>query len=358
MTHTVGVTATDYGQTPDGQTVQEFTLTNAHGISVSILNYGGIITAVNVPDRDGKLENVALHFDSLAGYLGQDPYFGALIGRYGNRIAGGKFTLDGTTYTLATNNGPNSLHGGKIGFNERVWDVKLHGELAKAAALQLVLVSENGEEGYPGTLTTTVMYRLTDDNELKIEYHATTTRATPINLTNHCYWNLAGAGDGTILNHRLTLHADKFLPVDSTLIPTGELAPVAGTPMDFTKPQKIGQRIKQVGGEPIGYDHCYIINGEAGELRPAAKVVDPESGRVMEVSTTEPAVQFYSGNFLDGSEGGGGYPQYGGFCLEAEHYPDSPNQPAFPNTILKPGDTYTQTTVHKFSVQKKKPATK
>ena len=340
-----------YGTLPDGGKVTQYTLKNANGISVSIINYGGILTQVNVPDRNGKAANVTLGFDSLDGYLGPDPYFGALVGRYGNRIAKGQFTLDGKTYKLATNNGANHLHGGKVGFNDRLWQAEPT-TVDGAPALKVTYVSENGEEGYPGELTSEVVYSLNDKNELKIDYTATTTAATPINLTNHAYWNLAGEGSGTILDHVLTLNCDKYLPVDDTLIPTGELKSVKGTPMDFTSPHKIGERIAQTGGDPVGYDHCYVVNGKPGALRPAAKVVDEKSGRVMEVSTTEPGIQFYSGNFLDGSEANGGYPKNGGMCLEAQVFPNSPNMPSFPNSILRPGDTYRQTTVHKFSTQK------
>lgn len=340
-----------FGTLPDGTKITQYTLRNGDGISVSIINYGGILTEVNVPGRDGKTANVTLGFDKLDGYLGPDPYFGALVGRYGNRIAKGKFTLEGKTYTLATNNGENHLHGGKVGFNDRVWKAEPVAT-SQSPALKLTYVSEDGEEGYPGELTSHVTYTLNDENELRIEYEATTTAATPINLTNHAYWNLAGEGSGTILDHTVTLQCDKYLPVDETLIPTGELKSVKGTPMDFTSPHKIGERIAQTGGDPVGYDHCYVVNGEAGKLRPAAKVVDEKSGRVMEVSTTEPGIQFYTGNFLDGSSANGNYPKNGGFCLEAQVFPNSPNTPSFPNSILRPGETYRQTTVHKFSTLK------
>jgi aldose 1-epimerase len=338
-----------FGNLPDGRAVTRYRLENAKGVSIAIIDYGGIITEVNVPDREGKTANINLGFDNLEGYLGRHPYFGALIGRYGNRIAGGTFTLDGQTYTLAKNNGPNHLHGGEVGFDKRLWT----SEPVKrddAVGVKLRYVSPDGEEGYPGELTVTVVYTLNNDNELRIEYEATTTKATPVNLTNHAYWNLAGEGRGTILDHLITLHCDKYLPVEATLIPTGELKPVQGTPMDFTSPRKIGERIDQVGGNPQGYDHCYVVNGEAGTLRPTAKVVEETSGRTMEVFTTEPGVQFYTGNFLDGSEANGGYPQHGGFCLEAQKFPNSPNEPSFPNSILRPGETYRQTTLHRFSV--------
>jgi aldose 1-epimerase len=340
-----------YGTLPDGKPVTRYRLTNANGVSVAIINYGGIITEVNVPDRDGKLANVTLGFDKLDGYLGPDPYFGALVGRYGNRIAKGQFTLDGKTYDLAKNNGPNHLHGGKVGFNERPWKAQQI-QTPAGVGVQLTLVSPDGDEGYPGELTATVVYTLNDQNELQIDYYAETTKATPVNLTNHAYWNLAGEGNGTILDETLTLYCDKYLPVNDTLIPTGELKSVKGTPMDFTTPHKIGERIEQAGGDPVGYDHCYVVNGKPGTLRPAAKVVDEKSGRVMEVSTTEPGIQFYTGNFLNGEPANGGYPKNGGLCLEAQVFPNSPNTPSFPNSILKPGETYRQTTVHKFSVAK------
>jgi len=340
-----------FGMLPDGQVVTRYRLTNANGVSVAIIDYGGILTEVNVPDRNGKTANVTLGFDDLEGYLGPDPYFGALVGRYGNRIAKGQFSLEGKTYDLAKNNGPNHLHGGKIGFNDRLWKSEEF-KGAGGPGVKLTLVSEDGDEGYPGELTTTVVYTLNDQNELRIDYEAKASKATPVNLTNHAYWNLAGEGNGTILNHILTLNCDKYLPVDDTLIPTGELAPVKGTPMDFTAPHKIGERIAKVGGDPAGYDHCYVVDDERGKLRPAAKVVDQSSGRVMEVSTTEPGIQFYTGNFLDGSPANGGYPKNGAFCLEAQVFPNSPNTPSFPNSILKPGETYRQTTVHKFSVAK------
>ena len=338
-----------FGTLPDGRAVTRYRLDNGNGVSVAVIDYGGIITEVNVPDRYGKTANVTLGFDNLDGYLGPDPYFGALVGRYGNRIAKAQFELDGKTYKLAANNGPNHLHGGKVGFNDRLWK----GEAASsgdAAALKLTYVSEDGEEGYPGELTVEVVYVLGDKNTLRINYQATTTKATPVNLTNHAYWNLAGEGSGTILDHRLKLYCEKYLPVDETLIPTGELAPVEGTPMDFTTSYTIGKRIKDVGGDPVGYDHCYVINDSDRKLAPVAKVVDEASGRVMEVFTTEPGIQFYSGNFLDGAPANGGYPKNGGFCLEAQKFPNSPNTPSFPSSILKPGETYRQTTMHRFSV--------
>ena len=345
-----GVKTDTFGVLPDGKEVTRYRLTNDNGLSVAIIDYGGIVTEVNVPGRDGEIANIVLGFDSIEGYLGPDPYFGALIGRFGNRIAGGKFTLDGKEYTLATNNGPNHLHGGKVGFNDKLWQSEASTS-PEGVTARLTYISPDGEEGYPGELTSIVTYTLNNDNELVIHYVATSSAATPVNLTNHAYWNLGGEGEGTVLDHRLTLHGEEYLPVDETLIPTGKLAPVAGTPMDFTEPHTIGERIKKVGGDPVGYDHCYVVNGEAGVLRPTAKVVDPESGRVLTMKTTEPGVQFYSGNFLDGAEANGNYPQYGAFCLEAQTFPNAPNEPSFPDSILRPGEVYRQTTVYQFSVE-------
>jgi aldose 1-epimerase len=341
-----------YGKTPDGTAVDLYTLTNANGLKVKIITYGATITDVELPDRGGKLENVALFRDSLEDFMDKStPYFGSTIGRYGNRIAKGKFTLDGKEYTLATNNGPNSLHGGVKGFDKVVWKAEPV-KSKDSVGVKFTYVSPDGEEGYPGTLTAGVIYSLTDKNELKMDYIATTDKPTVVNLTNHIYWNLSGAGSGDILGEELMLNAGKYLPVvDDGLIPTGQVKPVKGTPMDFTTPMTIGSRIDQVLG---GYDHCYVLNKKEGEaLTLVAKVVDPKSGRVMEVYTTEPAVQFYSGNFLDGTITAGGktYQKHAAFCLETQHYPDSPNQQAFPSTVLRPGQTYKHSTVHKFSVQ-------
>ena len=347
----------------DGQEITQYLLSNDKGMSVAIINYGAIVTAVNVPDRDGRAENVTLSFDDLDGYRGNDPYFGAICGRFANRIAFGKFTLDGTEYQLATNNGPHHLHGGTKGFNEAVWQARvLTDEMTEgdAVGIELTHTSPDGDEGFPGNLKLTVTYTLNNRNELRIDYEATSDKPTPRNLTNHCYWNLSGLppegqreDTPAVLDHVVQIHADKYVAVDDTLIPTGELAAVAGTPLDLTKPTPIGKNIDQLKGEnsPGGYDHCYVVRGTPGKLRPAARVVDPESGRVMEVETTEPGVQFYTGNFLNGSESNGGFGQHRGFCLECQHYPDSPNQPNFPSSILRPRDVYTQTTVHRFSVE-------
>ncbi|NJB86066.1 aldose 1-epimerase [Lewinella marina] len=359
-THTAddgGLTVTEapYGTTEDGA-VTEYTLENEQGLRVSIINYGGIITSIYAPDREGRLDDVVLGFDSLAGYEGEHPYFGALIGRYGNRIAGGKFTLDGATYQLPTNNGPNSLHGGDVGFDHKWWRGRPLRE-ENRVGVELTGRSPDGEMGYPGNLDVTVRYWLDNDNALTLEYEATTDRATPVNLTNHTYFNLQGAGKGDILDHEIRIHAERFTPVDESLIPLGELREVAGTPFDFRQSTAIGERIdaedEQLGAGG-GYDHNFVLDGEGNGLRPAATVYDPESGRTLEVATTEPGVQFYTGNFLNGSvvgKGGKAYAYRTGFCLETQHFPDSPNQEDFPSTILRPGDTYRSTTVYTFGTR-------
>jgi aldose 1-epimerase len=345
-----------FGTTKDGVKVDLYTLTNANGVSADITDYGGIVVRLYAPDRDGKLADVVLGYDKLADYIKATPYFGALVGRYGNRIAKGRFTLDGVEYKLATNNMGNALHGGLKGFDKVVWNAEPF-QTDDAVGLKLAYLSKDGEEGYPGDLSCTVRYSLTNDNELKIEYEATTDKATPVNLTNHSYFNLAGQGNGDILGHEVMLNADRFLPIDATFIPTGELRPVKGTPMDFTKPTAIGARINQPDEQLTrgkGYDHCWVLNKRDAEMSLAAKVYEPTTGRVLEVFTTEPAVQFYCGNFLDGSnvgKGGKVYKHRYGFCLETEHYPDSPNQQKFPSTILRPGETYKTTTVYKFTAK-------
>ena len=340
-----------YGQTAADEEVSLFGLRNHSGMKVSLIDLGAIITAVEVPDRDGQLANVTLSHPDLEGYLENAPYFGGACGRYANRIAGGKFPLEGTEYSLFLNNGPNSLHGGKEGFMKKLWKAEPF-EDEKQAGVKFTYVSEDGEEGYPGTLTTVITYTLTDANELRIDYKATTDKPTVLNLTNHAYWNLAGAGSGLIVDHELTLNCSKYLPVDKTGIPTGKLATVEGTCMDFLKPHTMGERLDQPVNGGGGYDHCYVVDGKAGELRPAATIVEPKSGRVMEILTTEPGIQFYTGNFLEGTPQTGNAPKHGAFCLETQHFPDSPNRPEFPTTRLDPGQTYTQTTVHKFSVTK------
>ena len=349
MSSSEPVQISPYGTTADGQKVSRYALTNAKGHSVEVIDFGGIVTAVNVPDKDGKLANVALHFDDLAGYEKPGPYFGATIGRYGNRIAGGKFDLNGQTYALATNNGPNSLHGGEKGFDKRLWEAQPVGD--QKAAVRLHRLSPDGEEGYPSSLDVAVTITLTDDDHLHFDYEAKNTggKDTVLNLTNHTYWNLNGAGNGTILDERLTLDCDKYLPVNDVQIPTGEEKAVKGTPFDFTTPHTIGERIADTGG---GYDHNFIVNGKPGKLRDAAKVVDPRSGRVMSVRTTEPGVQLYTSNFLDATGAGNGYKKNAALCLETQHFPDAPNQPKFPSTTLRAGDTYKSTTVYEFSTQK------
>ncbi len=345
-----GVQKQAFGKTPDGAAVDLYILTNANGLIAKIMTYGGIITELQVPDRDGKLGDIVLGFDTLPEYLKGHPYFGCITGRVANRIAKARFTLDGKEYQLAANNGPNTLHGGKKGFDKVVWKAEtVAGD--KGPAIKLTYVSPDGEEGFPGNLTTHVTYTLTDDNTLRIDYRATTDKATPINLTNHAYFNLAGAASGDVLGHEMMIAADKYTPTDDTLIPTGEVKPVQGTPLDFTKPTTIGARIKEIKSDPVGYDHNYVLRSG---LTLAARVVEPKSGRIMEVTTTEPAIQLYTGNFLDGTlkgRGGGVYRQHHAFCLETQHYPDSVNQPSFPSTILRPGQTYTQTTTYRFSAK-------
>lgn len=348
-----GVTREPFGTMPDGKAVERFTLTNANGIVVKAITYGGIITSLATPDRAGASGDIVLGFDSLAGYLEDHPFFGAIIGRYGNRIAKGQFTLDGQTYKLATNNGPNHLHGGHRGFDKVLWK----GEPVEGqTAVAFTRTSPDGEEGYPGNLTVRVTYTLTDKNELVVDYHATTDKATPVNLTQHSYFNLAGHASGEILGHELRLNADRYTPVDETLIPTGELASVAGTPFDFRNPTAIGARIGQPDPQlknGKGYDHNWVLNRSGGGLQPAARVVEPKSGRTLEIATTEPGIQFYSGNFLDGTLTGKDRAVYGhrtGFCLETQHFPDSPNQPNFPSTTLRPGDEYRSSTVFTFGV--------
>ncbi|MCA8830977.1 aldose epimerase family protein [Hymenobacter pini] len=346
-------TASSFGRLADGTEAQLYTLRNAHGVQVSITNYGGTVTKLLVPDKAGQLGDVVLGFDSLAGYQSPEyvkagPYFGALIGRYGNRIAKGKFTLNGQQYTLATNNGANHLHGGLKGFDKVVWQAQ-PGHSAQGQTLTLTYRSKDGEEGYPGTLQVTVVYTLTPDDALQIDYAATTDKATPVNLTNHSYFNLGGGKD--VLGHEVTLPADRYTVVDASLIPTGELRPVKGTPFDFTSAHAIGERIGQVPG---GYDHNWVLNQTDG-LHEAATVYEPTTGRTLTVRTTEPGLQFYTGNFLDGSlkgKGGKVYGKHAGFCLETQHFPDSPNQPAFPSTILQPGQTLRSTTSYTFGVRK------
>lgn len=345
------VTQAEFGRLPDGTTIDVYELRNRNGLRARIITYGALLTEMHVPDRAGQWGDVTLGFDQLSDYLAGHPYFGATIGRYANRIAQGKFTLDGRTYTLATNDGPNHLHGGDRGFDKVVWRAEVLSG-APGAAVRFTYTSPDGEEGYPGTLQAAVTYTLTEDNELRLDYTATTDRPTVVNLTNHAYWNLAGAG--SILDHLLLIAADHYTPVDDTLIPTGTIEPVDGTMMDFTRSLPIGSRIGELTNDPRGYDHNYVLNSGGGSLAFAARVEEPRTGRVLEIFTTEPGIQFYSGNFLDGTltgKGGVVYHQYHGFCLETQHFPDSPNRPNFPSVVLRPGQTYTQTTVHRFSTR-------
>jgi len=352
---TSSVKKEDFGKA-DGQSVALYTLTNRNGVEAKITPYGGIVVSLKVPDRNGKLGDIVLGFDNLDSYLkGNDPYLGALIGRYGNRIGNGRFTLNGVEYKLARNNGPNHLHGGIKGFDKVVWNAQ-PAKTRNGAKLTLTYGSRDGEEGYPGNLSVRVVYTLTDNNELKIDYSATTDKDTVVNLTHHSYFNLAGQGNGDILNHQLMINADRFTPVDSTLIPTGELRGVKGTPFDFKQSTAIGARINQEDEQlkfGKGYDHNFVLNGRTGILRHAARVTETSTGRVMEVWTTEPGLQFYSGNFLDGKTGkeGKSYQIRYGLCLETQHFPDSPNKPDFPATVLRKGRIYRTTTIYKFAAR-------
>jgi aldose 1-epimerase len=349
------ITQSPFGTLPDGKQVNQYTLRNSSGMIVKILDFGGIISEIHVPDREGRFADVALGFDTLAPYLQDSPYFGALIGRYGNRIAKGRFTLDGKTWQLPANNGANHLHGGDPGFDKVLWTATV-----EEGGLALRYRSVDGEQGYPGNLDVTVVYSLSEDNEIVVRFHAVTDQPTPVNLTQHSYFNLHGVAPGTddILDHLLSIDADRFVPIDAGAIPLGALAPVAGTPFDFRKPRAIGERIEQPDKQlqhGIGYDHCWVLNHAGGELARAVHVLEPVSGRVLELWTREPGVQFYSGNFLDGSLTGKGGRQYDfrtGFCIEPQHFPDSPNQPAYPNTILRPGEVYATESRFKFSVEK------
>ena len=344
-----------FGKMPDGKAVQIYTLTNSHGMEVRVMTYGGSIVSIKTPDKAGRFADVALGFDNFDNYIAKSTFFGALVGRYGNRIGGAKFALDGKEYTLAKNNGPNTLHGGLKGFDKVVWQGQ---SFKKGTEVGVILkyTSVDGEEGYPGNLHVTVTYTLNDRNEFSLDYHATTDKATPVNLTNHNYFNLAGEGSGSILGEELTINADHFTPTDATQIPTGAIASVKGTPLDFTKPTAMGARINDHSEQMVigaGYDHNFVINRQGPGLVWAARAYDPTSGRVLEVDTTEPGVQFYSCNHLEGIHGKHGhvYNMREAFCLETEHYPDSPNKPNFPSTILKPGQTYHSVTVWKFSTR-------
>jgi len=344
------IVKSSFGQTPDGEAVHQYTLTNAKGSVVKILDFGGMITEVHVPDRNGKPGDVVLGFTNLAPYIERYSSFGAFIGRFANRIAKGQFTLDGKTYTLAVNNGPNHLHGGKKGFNKIVLKAEMQ-ELKNGVALKLSHTSPDGDEGYPGTLRVSVTYTFTDDNELRMDYEATTDKATPINLTNHAYWNLST--NGNILGHELMLAAKSYTPSDDTLIPTGEIKAVKGTPFDFTTPKLIGRDIEQITNTAAkGYDHNFVLDN-GGKLALAARVYDPNSGRVMEVLTDQPGVQLYTANFVNNTPGklGQVYEKHSALCLETQHFPDSVNHPNFPSAILRPGEVFRSTTIHRFSVK-------
>jgi aldose 1-epimerase len=355
------VTKADFGRTPDGTPVEIYTLRNGKGMEADIMTYGGIVTSLKTPDKNGNFADVVLGFDNLDGYtkdayLKNCPYFGALIGRYGNRIAFGKFSLDGTQYTLPINNAPNTLHGGLKGFDKVVWTIEEAKVGEHGPKLELTYLSKDGEEGFPGNLTVHATYTVTEDNALQIKFKATTDKDTVVNLTHHSYFNLAGGGD--VLGHVVTINADKFTPVDGGLIPTGELRPVAGTPLDFRSPTPIGAHIGETNYDQIklgnGYDHNFVLNKKSNELSLAARVHEPATGRTLEVWTTEPATQFYTANFLDGSftgKGGWNYKFRNAFCFEPQHFPDSPNHPAFPTSELKPGETYQSTIIYKFSAE-------
>ena len=345
-----------FGKTQDGKDVSLYTLKNKSGMTVKITNYGGVIQSISVPDRNKKMNDVVLGFDSMDGYLTKEPYFGAVVGRYANRIAKGTFKLDGKQYHVPVNDGPNALHGGIKGFDKRVWEAKdVSG--SDGEALLLTYVSADGEEGYPGTLTATVKYTVTDNNELRLDYGANTDKDTVLNLTNHSYFNLAGAGTASVLDHKIMIAAEEFTPIDGTLIPTGKLEKVAGTPLDFTKSTVIGSRIDQANAQlkyGKGYDHNFVLHHASGQVSLAARVEEPTSGRVMEVSTDQPGIQFYTGNFLDGTNKGKGgkvYQHRSALCLETQHFPDSPNKPMFPTTVLKPGEHFHATTIFAFKTE-------
>ncbi|MGD0651178.1 MAG: aldose epimerase family protein [Verrucomicrobiia bacterium] len=340
-----------FGKLADGSPVTLFTLRNAGRLKAAVMNYGATLVSLEAPDRKGRPADIVLGFDTLEDYVTRNgPYFGCIVGRYANRIAKGRFTMDGVSYKLATNNGPNHLHGGLKGFDKVYWQAEA--SEGREPSVKFTYLSRDGEEGYPGNLLVTVVYTLTDQNELRIKYTAKTDKATPVNLTNHAYFNLAGTGD--VLAHELTITGDRYLPVDDTLIPTGEIRPVKGTPMDFTRPMGIGSRFAELGGDPGGYDHCYVLQNDGRKPALAAHIHDPESGRILEVHTTEPGMQLYTGNFLDDSikgKGGHAYPRHAGFCLETQHFPDSVNQPKFPSVILRPGQGYSQKTSFRFGVE-------
>lgn len=343
------VETSSFGVTADGQAATLYSLSNENGVVARITDYGATVTELLVPDRSGAMADIVLGFDDVTGYESdQNQYFGCIVGRVANRVAQGQFTLNGKQYSLATNNDPNHLHGGTRGFGQRMWQTKA----LEGASIRFTYDSAEGEEGYPGAVHVEVLYTLTEDNELRIDYAATTSAPTPINLTNHCYFNLAGAGSGTILDHALQVNAERYTPCDDTMIPTGEIAAVEGTPLDFRQAQRIGERIEELTPTAaIGYDHNFVLDASAGELDLACRLSEPTSGRVLEICSTEPGMQFYSGNFLMGQAGKRGtvYVHRGALCLEMQHFPDSINRPSFPSTLLMPGDTYEQSTVHRFT---------
>lgn len=336
-----------FGTAPDGREISLFTCENRHGLKVELMSYGATLKSVHVPDRNGEVADVTLGFPTLDGYLGRHPYFGSTIGRFANRIAGARFTLDGVVYRLAANNGPNHLHGGAAGFDRAVWGAEPF-ESVGERGVRFGYLSRDREERYPGNLSAEVIYTLTDEDELRLAFRATTDNATPVNLTNHTYWNLSGSG--LILDHVVQIEADRYLPLDEHQIPTGVIAPVANTPMDFTEPKAVGAQLDELPGERIGYDHCFVLRHRTAPA-PAARVSDPASGRVMEITTSQPGLQLYTGNNLSGFEPHGGFGRFSGICLETQHFPDSPNRPEFPSTILSPGEEYSHLTIHRFSVE-------
>jgi aldose 1-epimerase len=347
-----GVEQRVFGRMPDGTEVKIYTLKNSRGIMARVTEYGATLTELWVPDRDGTLANVVLGFDSLDQYLNGPPYLGSTLGRVANRIANGRFTLEGKEYTLAVNRAPNHLHGGLRGFDKRIWQSRTPDAGKAEVSVEFTYISPDGEEGYPGTLQVRVVYALTDDNELRLRYNAAADKATPVNLSNHSFFNLAGSG--TILDHVLTLNADRYTPAGATLIPTGEIVPVKGTGLDFTQPRCIGERIDEFRSFANGYDHNFVLNGGGGELVLCARVEDPKSGRVMEILTSEPGVQFFTGNRFDGSVTGVGgvvFHRHAGFCLEPQHFPNSINQPSFPSVVLKPGGVFESASIYRFTVR-------
>lgn len=356
VTENLGISKSEFGKMPDSTVIDQYHLKNANGVEMNVITYGGRITSLKVPNKNGDFENVILNFDNLEDYLKENPFFGALIGRYGNRIAKGKFSLNDTEYSLATNNGVNHLHGGNIGFDRVVWTAEPM-EGPDNSSLKLTYLSKDGEEGYPGNLNVTVVYTLTEDNTLEVTYEATTDKATVVNLTQHSYFNLTGDFSKPILDQEIVINADTFLPVDATLIPTGEIRKVEGTPFDFKNPKAIGKDIDTKNEQlrlGLGYDHCWVLNGEKKTMKMAASAYDRNSGRYMEIFTDQPGIQFYTGNFLDGTlqmPNGGTYAHRTGFCLETQHFPNSPNQKAFPSVVLNPGEKYVTKTTFKFSIK-------